>query len=88
MIGSVSNYTLQSGNHARLSSVVLTAEVWHHEAHRVAVFLNGTNLLVLSAYRGHDPNVSSAEADAHQAGLDLATYPTARTVALGVRASF
>ena len=86
--GGVSNYTLQSGNHVRLSSVVLTAEVWHREAHRVAVFLSGTNLLVLSAYRGYDPNVSSAEADARQAGLDLATYPTARTVALGVRASF
>ena len=54
----------------------------------MAVFLNGTNLLVLSAYRGYDPNVNSAEADAHQADLDLATYPTARTVALGVRASF
>ena len=64
MIGSVSNCTLQSGNHAHPSSVVLTAEVWQREAHRVAVFLSGTNLLVLSAYRGYDPNVSSAEADA------------------------
>ena len=79
---------LQSGNYARLNSVVLTAEVWHREAHRVAVSLSGTNLLVLPDYRGYDPNVSSAEADARQAGLDLATYPTARTVALGVRASF
>ncbi|MDB5233840.1 MAG: hypothetical protein JWR44_833, partial [Hymenobacter sp.] len=53
-----------------------------------SVFLSGTNLLVLSKYRGYDPNVSSAEADPRQAGLDKATYPTPRTVALGVRASF
>ena len=80
--------TLQSGGHVRLSSVLLTAEVWRKAPHSVSVFLSGTNLLVLSGYRGYDPNVSSAEADARQAGLDMATYPTARTVALGVRASF
>ena len=84
----VSNYILQSGNHVRLSSAVLSAEVWRKAPHTVSVFLSGTNLLVLSNYRGYDPNVSNAEADARQAGLDLATYPTARTVALGVRASF
>ena len=84
----VTAYTLQSGNHVRLSSVVLSAEVWCRAPHSVSVFLSGTNLLLLSAYRGYDPNVSSAEADARQAGLDQATYPTPRTVALGVRATF
>ncbi|GAB3292996.1 TonB-dependent receptor [Hymenobacter humi] len=83
-----STYTLQSGNHVRLSSVVLTAGVWRRAPHAVSVFLSGTNLLVFSAYRGFDPNVSAGEADAKQAGLDQAAYPTPRTVALGVRASF
>lgn len=83
----VSDYTLQSGNHVRLSSVVLTAEVWRKAPHAVSVFLNGTNLLLLTAYRGFDPNVSAAEADPRQAGLDLGAYPVARTVALGVRAT-
>ena len=87
-IGStVSNYTLQSGNHVRLSSVVLTAEVWRKAPHAVSVFLSGSNLLVLTAYRGFDPNVSAAEADPRQAGLDLGTYPVPRTLALGVRAT-
>ncbi|MCC3151872.1 SusC/RagA family TonB-linked outer membrane protein [Hymenobacter sp. BT770] len=81
-------YTLQSGNHVRLSSMVLTAEVWRRGPHSASVFLSGTNLLVISAYRGFDPNVSAAEADPKQAGLDQAAYPTPRTVALGVRASF
>ncbi|MET4076640.1 TonB-dependent receptor plug domain-containing protein [Hymenobacter sp. UYCo722] len=83
----VSNYTLQSGNHVRLSSVVLTAEVWRKAPHAVSVFLSGTNLLVISAYRGFDPNVSAAEDDPRQAGLDQGAYPVARTVSLGVRAT-
>ncbi|GAA4044374.1 TonB-dependent receptor [Hymenobacter glaciei] len=83
----VSSYTLQSGNHLRLSNVVVSAEVWRKAPHAVSVFLTGTNLLVLTAYRGFDPNVSAAEADPRQAGLDLAAYPVARTVALGVRAT-
>ena len=81
-------YTLQAGNHVRLTSLLVSAEVWRHEPHSVSVYLSGTNLLVLSAYRGYDPNVSSAEADAKQAGLDIAQYPTARVVTVGVRASF
>lgn len=85
---SPNTYTLQSGNHVRLSSVLLTAEVWRKAPHSVSVFLSGTNLLVLTGYRGYDPNVSTAEADPRQAGLDMATYPVARTVALGVRATF
>ena len=85
--GTVSSYTLQSGNHVRLSSAVLSAEVWRRAPHAVSVFLSGTNLLVFTAYRGFDPNVSAAESDPRQAGLDLGAYPVARTVALGVRAT-
>lgn len=81
------SYALQSGNHVRLSSVTLTADVWQREQRSVAVFLSGTNLLVVSGYQGFDPNISSAEADPKQAGLDRGYYPTARTVLLGVRAT-
>ena len=85
--GLPTTYTLQSGNHVRLSSVVLTARVWQRAAHSASVFLSGTNLLVISAYRGFDPNVSAAEDDPRQAGLDQGAYPVARTVSLGVRAT-
>ncbi|SET92252.1 SusC/RagA family TonB-linked outer membrane protein [Hymenobacter actinosclerus] len=85
--GQVSNYTLQSGNHLRLSALTLAADVWKHGARNAAVFVSGTNLLVISKYRGFDPNVSGGEADPRQAGLDRGYYPTARTVAVGVRAT-
>ena len=67
--------------------MVFSAEVWRKAPRAVSVFLSGTNLLVLTAYRGFDPNVSAAEDDPRQAGLDLATYPVPRTVSLGVRAT-
>ncbi|MDQ2769410.1 MAG: TonB-dependent receptor plug domain-containing protein [Bacteroidota bacterium] len=85
--GGLTTYTLQSGNHTRLSSVVLTARVWQRAAHSASVFVSGTNLLVFSAYRGFDPNVSAAEDDPRQAGLDQGAYPVARTVSLGLRAT-
>jgi len=80
-------YTLQSGNNFRVSVVTLSATVWQRQPHSVSVFVSGTNLLVLSGYRGYDPNVSANEADPLQAGLDTAYYPTARTFLLGVRAT-
>ncbi len=47
----------------------------------------GTTCWSLSRYRGFDPNVNSAGSNNQQAGLDASIYPTARTVAVGVRAT-
>ncbi|MBG8553060.1 TonB-dependent receptor plug domain-containing protein [Hymenobacter guriensis] len=84
---SATTYTLQSGNHLRLSNLQLKAEIWQAQQRSISLFVSGTNLLVISKYRGYDPNVSSMEADAKQSGLDTARYPTARVVALGVQAT-
>ena len=83
----ISTYTLQSGNHVRLSALTLSYKVWEKEARNVHLWLGGQNLLVLTKYRGFDPNVSSAGSDNQQAGLDAGAYPTARTILLGVRAT-
>ncbi|MCA8833106.1 SusC/RagA family TonB-linked outer membrane protein [Hymenobacter pini] len=82
-----STYTLQSGNHARLSSVTFSYKVWEKEARSVQLWTSGLNLLVFTRYRGYDPNVSSAGSDNQQAGLDVGAYPVARTVLVGVRAT-
>ncbi|RSK46397.1 SusC/RagA family TonB-linked outer membrane protein [Hymenobacter perfusus] len=82
-----SSSTLQSGNHVRLSALTLSYKVWEKEARSVQVWLGGQNLLVLSGYRGYDPNVSSAGSDNQQAGLDVGAYPVARTFLVGVRAT-
>ncbi|MET4105711.1 SusC/RagA family TonB-linked outer membrane protein [Hymenobacter sp. UYP22] len=82
-----SSYTLQSGNHVRLSALTFSYKVWEKEARNVQIWLGGQNLLVLSKYRGYDPNVSSAGSDNQQAGLDVGAYPVARTFLVGVRAT-
>lgn len=55
--------------------------------HPFSIWLGGNNLVVLSGYRGFDPNVSSGGAGGTQAGLDASAYPVARTWLLGVRAT-
>ncbi|WBO83804.1 SusC/RagA family TonB-linked outer membrane protein [Hymenobacter yonginensis] len=87
-VRSGSSYFLQSGNHVRLSSLLISYELWKQAARSVSVWVGGQNLLVLTNYRGFDPGVSSAGADANQAGLDAGAYPTARTVLVGVRGEF
>ena len=82
-----SDYTLQSGNHVRLSALTFSYKVWEKEARSVSLWLGGQNLLVLSGYRGYDPNDSSAGSDNQQASLDVGAYPVARTFLVGVRAT-
>ncbi|RSK50887.1 SusC/RagA family TonB-linked outer membrane protein [Hymenobacter rigui] len=82
-----SSYTLQSGNHVRLSALTVSYRVWEKEARNVQLWTSGLNLLVLSKYWGYDPNVSSAGSDNQQAGLDAGAYPVARTFLVGVRAT-
>ena len=82
-----SSYYLQSGSHARLASLRLSYQVRARSAHPFSVWLGGNNLVVLSGYRGFDPNVSSGGAAGAQAGLDASAYPVARTWLLGVRAT-
>lgn len=82
-----SSYYLQSGSHARLASLRLSYQVRARSAHPFTIWLGGNNLVVLSGYRGFDPNVSSGGAAGTQAGLDASAYPVARTWLLGVRAS-
>ncbi|MBO3270248.1 SusC/RagA family TonB-linked outer membrane protein [Hymenobacter defluvii] len=84
---SFSDYSQQSGNHVRLTAVTLSYPVWERQAHSVSVWVGGQNLLVLTRYRGYDPNVSSFGSDGTQAGFDIGAYPTARTFLLGVRAT-
>lgn len=83
----VSTYTLQSGNHVRLSSLTLAYNVWEKGSRNISVWIGSNNLFVLSQYRGFDPNVSSAGSDNQQAGIDASTYPTARTILLCLRAT-
>ncbi|RTQ45827.1 hypothetical protein EJV47_23635 [Hymenobacter gummosus] len=85
--GNFGDYQLQPGTNVRLSAAQLSFSVWRRGPRQADIWLAGHNLLVLTRYRGFDPNVSSAGADPSQAGIDNNAYPVARTVALGVSAT-
>jgi hypothetical protein len=81
------SYQLQSGSHARLTSCSISYKIRQKATHELAVWAGGQNLLVLSGYRGFDPNISSGGSGSGSAGLDVSAYPVSRTWLLGVRAS-
>lgn len=81
------SYQLQAGSHARLTSFSISYKISQKPGRELAVWAGGHNLLVVSGYRGFDPNVSSGGAGTGSAGLDAGAYPVARTWLLGVRAS-
>jgi hypothetical protein len=47
---------------------------------KIRIFVSAQNLFVLTAYKGYDPEVSQ--------GIDLGTYPTAKSFSLGTRIVF
>ncbi|AYA37689.1 hypothetical protein D3Y59_11905 [Hymenobacter oligotrophus] len=87
MLRTFSSYQLQPGDHARLTALILRYKAWSKAEREITVWAGGHNLLVLSRYRGFDPNVSSGGSAGTQAGLDLGAYPVPRTVVLGVQAT-
>lgn len=51
------------------------------------IFASGDNLVLVSGYKGYDPEVFVASGLASR-GIDYLTYPRARTFTLGARANF
>ncbi|GAA3998434.1 TonB-dependent receptor [Hymenobacter fastidiosus] len=82
-----SQRVLENGNHLRLTQGTLTMDVVQTPRARVSVWAGGTNLLLLTRYRGFDPNVSSAQLESARPGVDYGAYPTARTLLVGLRAT-
>ena len=82
-----SDRLLENGSHVRLSSLTLTYRLRQTATQDLSLWLGAQNLLVLTSYRGYDPNVSSSGSAPAQAGQDYGAVPVPRTWLLGVRAS-
>jgi hypothetical protein len=80
-----STRSISSGNHVRLTEVLLSYRLPTTWA--LTVFGGGRNVLVATKYRGYDPNVSTGGARPTEAGHDNGAYPVPRTLLLGVQAS-
>ncbi|MDR0567147.1 MAG: TonB-dependent receptor [Prevotellaceae bacterium] len=73
---------VEDASFLRLKDVTLgyTAKLPLAAAGSLRIFVSAQNLLVITAYKGYDPEVAG--------GADLGTYPTARTFSGGVNVTF
>ena len=52
------------------------------------LYFSGTNLLTITKFDGFDPEVTTFNNDPSRRGIDMGTYPIARTFTFGINATF
>jgi hypothetical protein len=52
------------------------------------VYVSGQNLITFTDYSGFDPEVNTFNGNDRRQGVDLASYPTAKTVTIGFAIAF
>ena len=85
-----SSYFLESGSYLRLTSVIVgyTFGVSSIEKAHLAslrLFLSGQNIFTSTKYTGFTPELPGGPLDA---GIEATTYPTSRTLTVGLTANF
>jgi TonB-dependent starch-binding outer membrane protein SusC len=89
----VSDRYIEDGSYIRLSSVTLGYNLNFKNSpwiKRMRIFIQGTNLLLITKYKGFDPDVSSSK-DANginSFGIDITNYPKAITGLAGLNVTF
>ncbi|MGC9150950.1 MAG: SusC/RagA family TonB-linked outer membrane protein [Microbacter sp.] len=91
----VSSRYMMNGTYARLTNVTL-GYTFHLKnttyIKNLRVYLNGSNLLVITSYKGFDPDVTTSVPfggnGVNSFGIDNGNYPKPRTFMLGINATF
>ncbi|MGV8095373.1 MAG: TonB-dependent receptor [Mangrovibacterium sp.] len=87
-----SSQFVENGSFVRLSNVTLgytfPKSILRNALQDVRVYVSGQNLLLLTGYKGIDPELSSTDGSDITMGVDNGTYPATRTVTFGVRIGF
>jgi len=91
----VSDRYVEDGSYMRLSSVTLgynlniKSNPWVKKAR---IYFSGSNLLVMTKYKGYDPDVSNGNRldrnGVNSFGIDITSYPKARTYVVGLNVTF
>lgn len=89
--GRFSSYYVEDGSFLRFANLTIGYNInlrRNKFISRVGLNLTGTNLFVITKYRGYDPEVNSFANDPFRVGVDWTSYPKNRTYALGVTLDF
>ncbi|QSW91229.1 TonB-dependent receptor [Flavobacterium endoglycinae] len=83
-----SNRFIESGDYVKLQTMELGYNIPIKDKfiQKAKVYLNGQNLLIISKYKGYDPDFNSDGLISR--GYDAGSFPNPRTISLGVEVTF
>jgi TonB-linked SusC/RagA family outer membrane protein len=83
----ITSNDVEDGSYARLKNLSLgyTIKKPIKGISAVNVYLNATNLLTLTKYSWYDPDVNGLAGNGGRNGVDMNSYPNAKTYNLGIR---
>jgi len=93
----VSNRFVEDGSYLRVKNIQLSynlpvSMLELHWLRKAQIYVSGQNLLTLTGYSWYDPEVNSyggvTGANSIQLGIDHYSYPTAKTMTVGLRLGF
>ena len=84
----VSNRHVQDASFFRLRNIIIGYTIAIKNIDSLRMYIAGDNLFVWTKYNGFDPEVNSYGGSDLRIGVDMGTYPTARTVRLGLNVTF
>jgi len=81
---------VENGSYLRLKNVSFSYR-WDAPIPQIGavnVTLSANNVFTITKYRWYDPDVNAFGSDPARRGIDMASYPSARTYTLGIQVSF
>jgi len=81
---------IEDASYLRLANIRLgyTLDATNIGLNTINFYISGQNLITLTNYTGFDPEVNSFSGNDLRQGVDLAAYPTAKTITIGLNVSF
>ena len=87
----LSDRFIEEGSFVRLGNITLSYDIPVKRMKifsNLGVFLAGNNLLLLTKYKGYDPEVNSFTYEGGRIGIDYNSYPSSKSVSFGITAGF
>jgi len=81
---------VEDGSYLRLKNLSLAYRFMHpiKDIEALNLTLSANNLFTLTKYRWYDPDVNTFGSDTSRRGVDMNSYPSARTISLGIQLTF
>lgn len=87
----VGSWVVEDGSYLRLSNITLSYDIPMRKTSalkRLNVYVSGNNLFVWTKYSEYDPEVNSFSGNAGIIGVDWNSYPSVRSVLVGLNLTF